>query len=259
MSVPDELKEVLAEGRGVREVGDEIYSALADEGEARAHMYDGRAGLYDAVVGTWAYNRLMWGSTPRAYREFARRALASDGGGLVLDAACGSLLFTAEAYGACGRTVVAFDQSLRMLGRARGRLERVAGRDTDGATNVGPAHVLFLQADALDMPFRPRAFQTVLSMNVLHHLSDAAAFLRALASLLGAGGQLHLTSLISNGRAVGDRYLETLYRAGQLARPRTREELRRLVEENCGAPVSFRTEGNMAFVSCAGSVAGSAA
>lgn len=236
MSVPEELKEVLAEGRGVREVGGGVYSSMGGGG---AQMYDGRAGLYDAVVGTWAYNRLMWGSSPRAYGEFARRAFASGAGGRVLDAACGSLLFTAEAYGGSARTVVAFDASLAMLGRARRRLGRITGRV--------PANVYLVQADARDMPFRPRAFETALSMNVLHHLDDAAPFLRALASLVRAGGQLHVTSLILNGRTVGDFYLGALHRAGQLARPRTADELKRLVADACGPVLSFRAEGNMAF------------
>ncbi|HYN86242.1 MAG TPA: class I SAM-dependent methyltransferase [Pyrinomonadaceae bacterium] len=245
MSVPEELREVLAEGRGVREVGGGVFSVMSEGG---AQMYDGRAGLYDALVGTGVYNRLMWGSSPRAYREFARSAFASGAGGRVLDAACGSLLFTAGAYRESSRAVVAFDQSLSMLGRARRRLERAAGRV--------PPNVYFVQADARDIPFRARAFETVLSMNVLHHLSDAAAFLGRLDALAASGGQLHFTSLITNGRAVGDRYLGALHRAGQLARPRTADELRSLIAGACGPAVSFRAEGNMAFAVARASAGG---
>ncbi|HZB45345.1 MAG TPA: hypothetical protein VE360_08885, partial [Pyrinomonadaceae bacterium] len=125
MSAADILNEVVAGGRTPRPVGEGIYSVLPED--AGGHGYDRRAAVYDAVVGTEGYNRVMWGAARGAYEAFARRALAPGGGGLVLDAPCGSLLFSAAAYADSGRRVVALDQSLGMLRRARARLSGLAG------------------------------------------------------------------------------------------------------------------------------------
>ena len=125
MNALDSLKELLAEERDVRLVEDDIYSVLSDQ--AHRHHYDKRAAVYDFVVGTRLYNSLMWGNTPRDYAAFAQEAINSSASGRFLDAGCGSLLFTAEAYLDCGRQIVAFDQSLAMLRRARRRLMAAAG------------------------------------------------------------------------------------------------------------------------------------
>ena len=239
MDVLNDLKEVLAENRSVRLVADGIYSVLPDvEGK---HDYDRKAGLYDLVVSTRLYNAIMWGSSPQEYRAFARQALASSPHGTVLDAACGSLLFTAPVYLECQRKIIAFDQSLAMLQRARQRLIDLAGRV--------PEHVRLLQADVSDLPFRSASFQTVLCMNVLHHIEDAAALIPKLELLLADGGHLYLTSLVSNKRFIGDRYLKMLYASGEIVRPRSNAELKEMLEGSLHHVVSYRVDGNMVFAS----------
>ncbi|HEX8847640.1 MAG TPA: class I SAM-dependent methyltransferase [Pyrinomonadaceae bacterium] len=237
MYAPDELTEVLAEGSVVRFVEDGIYSVFADDG--RQHHYDKRAAVYDMVVGTRLYNRVMWGSSPRDYVSFARRAAASRAGEKLLDAGCGSMLFTAETYLECGRAIIAFDQSLAMLRRARQRLIKLSGS--------WPAHVILLQADLSDPPFRPSAFETVLCMNVLHQFEDAAVLLPKLKSLLSADGHLYLTSLVANNRFIGDRYLAALYATGEFVRPRSNLEFQEILDNSLRRKVSYRTKGNMAY------------
>ena len=238
MSPLDKLREVIAVDRMIRPVEDGIYSVLADAAP-HEHLYDRRAAAYDVVVGTRLYNRVMWGNSPRDYHEFARQAITSRADGLMLDAACGSLLFTAQAYLECGRQVIAFDQSLRMLKRARARLLRFAGSM--------PGNILLLQADLSDLPFRPECFNTVLCMNVLHQYQEAAALIPSLKRLLTRDGCLYLTSLVSNNRFVGDRYLGVLYATGEFVRPRSSDELRKLINGSLNQDVSYRTKGNMAY------------
>src|SRR4030095_10067052 len=96
MDALQELREVLAENRIVRLVEDGIYSVLPDAGGQ--HHYDRRATVYDLVVSTRLYNFVMWGSSPADYKAFARQAHTSCAGGRFLDAACGSMLFTASTY-----------------------------------------------------------------------------------------------------------------------------------------------------------------
>lgn len=211
MDTPNELKEVLAENCKVRPVEDDIYSVLPDD--SSKHHYDRRATIYDLLVGTRLYNSVMWGSSPLDYVAFARQAVTSCTDGRFLDAGCGSLLFTAPTYLEAGRQVIAFDQSIAMLRRARKRLLKLAGSM--------PSHISLLQADLSDLPFRPASFRTVLCLNVLHQFADATTLLPNLEKLLTDGGQLYLTSVIVNNRFIGDRYLNALYSTGEFVRPRS--------------------------------------
>jgi ubiquinone/menaquinone biosynthesis C-methylase UbiE len=238
MDASDELLEVVAADRTVRLIEEDIYSVLPDV--SVQYLYDKRASLYDFFVGTRLYNYVMWGASPRHYSQFAREALNSSNKGIFLDAGCGSLLFTARDYAASKRQIVAFDQSLAMLRRARQRLRDLSGRV--------PEHIRLLQADLSDLPFRCQSFHTVLCLNVLHQIGDAAALVAGLKELLSQGGSLHLTSLISNDRAIGAWYLHALYRTGEFVRPRNERELRELFVRSFGKRMSYVEKGNMAFI-----------
>lgn len=241
MDALNSLKEVLVENRAVRLVEDGIYSVLPDA--SSKYHYDHRATIYDLVVSTRLYNSVIWGSSPFDYAAFARQAVASSREGTLLDAACGSMLFTAPVYLACKRKIIAFDQSLSMLRRARKRLSKLSGSV--------PEHILLMQADLNDLPFRPASFRTVLCMNVLHHLENAAALMPSLKRLLCDRGHLYLTSLVSNNRFVGDRYLNALYATGEFVRPRSNLELKDILDRSLNQEVSYRVKGNMAFASTA--------
>lgn len=241
MNATEILKDVVAAGRTLRPVGEGVYSALAADAGGRG--YDRRAAVYDAVVGTEGYNRVMWGASLRDYEAFARRAFASAGGGVLLDAPCGSLLFSAKAYAESVCAVVAVDQSLGMLARARVRLAESAGA-------AAAERVVLVQADLEDPPFRAGSFDAVLCMNVLHlYGGDASALVSGLGGLLKRGGSLHLTSLVRGGRPVGDNWLRLLHRAGEFVRPRGADELRGLLEESLNQKVECETKGNMAYAS----------
>ncbi|HEU4885856.1 MAG TPA: class I SAM-dependent methyltransferase [Longimicrobium sp.] len=238
MSAAASLSDLL-DGRPVREVEPGIFSVLP--ADAPGQRYDGRARMYDRVIGSRLYNRLAWGTSPEDYRAFAGRAVASSASGWLLDAGCGTLLATAGAYAAApDRPVVAVDQSLDMLRRGRERLAQAAGTPS--------GHVVFLQADLLDLPFRAGCFQTVLSMGMLHLFDTLEPLLASLRGCLVPDGQLYLTSLVENGR-VGDRYMRFLHRAGELANPRTAAELQRVLEQALGPGGTWSVRGNMAFAS----------
>ncbi len=232
------LDEVLAENRTATLIDDDIYSVLRND--TGGHHYDRRSAVYDLVVGTRLYNLVMWGSSPLDYVAFARQAVESNLKGRVLDAGCGSMLFTAPAYLDCGREIIAFDQSLAMLRRARKRLIERAG--------FMPENILLLQADLSDLPFRVASFHTVLFQNVLHQFEKAAALIPNLKKLLIENGHLFLTSLVVNDRFIGDHYLKALYATGEFVRPRTNLELRELLDRALGREISYRTRGNMAFI-----------
>jgi SAM-dependent methyltransferase len=231
------IGDVMADGRPLRQLDERLFSVLP-EGTA-GHAYDGRARAYDRMIGSRLYNRVAWGSSPAHYRRFARRAVESARGGWFLDAGCGTLLLTADAYlSAPSRPVVVLDQSLGMLQRAR---ERVLG----GGKRL-PPHIVFLQADLLDLPFRPGAFRTVMSMGMLHLFADAGPLAASLESLLLPDGGLFLTSLVENGR-LGDRYLRLLHRQGEVAAPRTAATLEAQLRGSIRRSLDYSVTGNMAY------------
>ena len=241
MDASDELKEVVAEKRCVRLIEEDIYSVLPDT--SVLHHYDKRAAVYDLVVRTRLYNFVMWGSSPRDYVAFVRQALSSSVDGKFLDAGCGSLLFSGRLYSESNRHIIAFDQSLAMLRRARQRLIKLSG--------AVPEHIRLLQGDLSDLPFRRGSFGTVLCLNVLHQFADAVALISNLNELLTSGGELYLTSLVSNNRTVGNWYLKALYRMGEFVRPRSERELRELLDKAFNKKISYGVKGNMAFVTTA--------
>jgi len=241
MDASDELKEVVAEEHSVRLIEQDIYSVLPDT--SVLHHYDKRAVLYDLLVRTRLYNIVMWGSSPCDYIEFARQALDSSLDEKFLDAGCGSLLFTARIYVDSDRHIIAFDQSLGMLRRARQRLIKLAG--------CVPEHIRLLQADLNDLPFHHKSFRTVLCLNVLHQFADAAALISNLNELRSNNGDLYLTSLVSNNRTVGDWYLNVLHRTGEFVPPRDERELRELLDITLDQEIRYNVKGNMAFVTTA--------
>jgi len=238
MNASDELMDVVADDRVVRLIEDDIYSVLPNA--SVPYHYDKRAALYDLVVGTRLYNAVMWGTCPGDYTDFARQALNSSRDDQFLDAGCGSLLFTARTYVESKRRIIAFDQSLAMLRRARQRLMRLSGRV--------PEHIYLLQADLADLPFRRESFRTVLCLNVLHQFADAAALISNLNDLVIDGGSMYLTSLVSTNRSVGNWYLNALYRSGEFVRPRNERGLKELVDKASTQNISYRVKGNMAFI-----------
>jgi SAM-dependent methyltransferase len=231
------IEDVMGDGRPLRQLEERLFSVLP-EGTA-GHAYDGRARAYDRMIGSGLYNRIAWGTSPADYRRFARRAVQSAPGGWFLDAGCGTLLLTADAYlAAPTRPIVVLDQSLGMLKRAR---ERVLG----GGKRL-PPHIVFLQADLLDLPFRPGAFRTVMSMGMLHLFADAGPLAAKLESLLLPDGGLFLTSLVENGR-LGDRYLRLLHRQGEVAAPRTAAALEAQLRAVIRRPLDYTVTGNMTY------------
>jgi SAM-dependent methyltransferase len=237
--VPRLLSDLLVPGREALPVADGVWSVLqGDRGPAR---YDRRAAAYDWVVGNAIYNRLAWGASTDRYRAFAARAVSS-GAGPFLDAGSGSAVFTAESYARAERPVVLVDRSRNMLAVAGERLRRAAG-------GMLPAHIVLLQADVLDLPFRPGAFGTALSMGMLHLFADEDVLLlmRKLVAILSPESSLFLSSLVAE-RAIGRCYLALLHRAGEVATPRSFDRLSSMLAAELDGSAEFARDGSMAYI-----------
>jgi ubiquinone/menaquinone biosynthesis C-methylase UbiE len=171
--------------------------------------YDSQFGfLYDLIACSAMYNRLIWGYSVEIFSQIASEALQSSPNGPVLDVGCGSLAFTAGTY--CRyteRPVILVDQSLKMLRMAKAKLMKLKG--------CIPENLVFLHADALQLPFRENSFTTILSENLLHCLNDTSILLRQLKGMLSADGKMYCTTLVRAMR-FADRYLEALAENGKL-------------------------------------------
>jgi ubiquinone/menaquinone biosynthesis C-methylase UbiE len=232
------IEQILAPSREAWIVEPGIWSVLA-RGDPPAR-YDARAKVYDLVVGSDTYNRVLWGSSASKYSRFAESALAARKAGWHLDAGCGSLIFSAQAYARHPeRPVVLVDQSLGMLREARSRLERLE--------LPREAPLLLLQADIRDLPFRNNVFETVLSMGMLHLFPEPGRIMGELKRVIAPSGALFLSSLVL-GRPVGNLYLRLLHFSGEVARPRSSGDVRTLVHRYIPGPLRVRQKGSMLFV-----------
>ncbi len=197
-------------------------------------QYDSIGGAYDRVAGLGLYHRVFWGVSTKAYRDFAYRARKVCAEGLLLDAGCGSMLFTADIVNQSNGRALGADISGGMLRRARGKLREA--RDAN----------ILAQADLLHLPFPSQAFDGVVSFHVAHVMSDLPGLLRELRRILKPGGRLFLTSVVLTGH-LRDRYLYMLAKRGIMAEPRTRDELVAAVRDVFGAEPQCQLGGSMLF------------
>ena len=217
------LEPFLREGVTCYDVDRDIVSVLP-EGTPRP-QYDvwARAVFYDHVVASRLYNRVVWGAAPDDYRAFEERALGSRPSGCALNAGCGSLAFTADVFGNAGCSVILLDRSLRMLRRARRRLEHLCGQV--------PGHLTLVQADIFELPFKTSVFATVSCPAVIHAFEDPAQAIRQLIRVLAPGGNLFLTSLVTvAGRGFANRSLRQMHRGGEIAAPRSATDVAEQLE-----------------------------
>lgn len=231
------LSDVISGDARLRHIEPHIYSAYPTD--ESGSVYDKSFGtVYDMVACNRFYNRILWGYWTSEFSSLTLNTLESSEEGWALDAGCGSLAFTAKVYAACNRRpVVLLDNSIKLLRMARDKMVKLCG--------ALPDNMVFLHADALDMPFKSGSFKAIVALNLLHALDDAGRLLEGLKVALADEGVLSLTTLIENKR-FSDGYLRMLSDKGLLVR-RNREELLGLFD-HARMHVTHRFQGNMAFV-----------
>jgi SAM-dependent methyltransferase len=232
------LDAILAPTARLRELEPGLLSALDREDEGAP--YDGKAAAYDRLVSWRTYSRLAWGVDIDRYPTFIGAALASRTSGWVVDVAAGSCVASASAYLDCPRPILVLDRSAAMLRHGLARLRRIAAEL--------PTNVVFLQADASALPLRSDAVSTVLCHGAFHVFEAPEAICAEWTRVLEPGGSLFVTSLV-RGRAFGDAYLRLLWRAGEIAPPRSPTEFAEAIRPFFGGEPQLESEGNFAFLS----------
>ncbi len=235
----NDLSALLLENSIFRLVEPNIYSVLPDN--EFGNEYDTQFGfIYDWVACNPIYNRLIWGYSVKIFPQIANDAIRSSADGKDLDLGCGSLAFTAETYSQYSeRPVVLVDQSLKMLRMAKSRLIKRNG-------NV-PDNLVFLHADALQFPFRAKAFKTIISENLLHCLDDTNILLKQLDKIILKNGKMFFTTLVRNNR-FADKYLETLADSGKLV-SRTMVDHKEVFDQ-LSMSAKYETKGNILSICC---------
>jgi ubiquinone/menaquinone biosynthesis C-methylase UbiE len=233
----NDLSALVLENFTLRLVEPQIYSVLPDN--ESGNEYDTLFGfLYDRVACNPIFNRLTWGYSVKIFPQIANDALRSTTEGKVLDLGCGSLAFTAETYSQYSeRPVILVDQSLKMLRIGKSRLVKRKGKVPD--------NLVFLHADALHLPFKEKAFKTILSENLLHCIKDTNILLTKLENIISKNGKMYFTTLVRNNR-FADKYLEALAQNGRLV-SRTVDDHKKIFEE-LAISAKYETIGNILVI-----------
>ncbi|MEW6348681.1 MAG: class I SAM-dependent methyltransferase [Thermodesulfobacteriota bacterium] len=231
------LSAIVSDRMNLKLVEPHIYSVYSET--EHVNPYDKMGGIYDLVACNPIYNRLVWGYRISEYHRVCLDALTSSAEGWVLDVGCGSLAFTAKTYvGYSARPVVLLDQSIRLLRMAKAKLVKLCG--------TVPDHMVFVHGDALQLPFKPYSFGTIISLNLLHVLDDVGKAVREFRRVLSDRGTITCTTLVRNNR-LADRYLDQLGRIGAVV-PRDVRTLSRIFDE-VSIAVRIEVKGSLAFVS----------
>ena len=231
------LSELISKDVNLRLIEPYIYSVFSDI--EVANTYDtGFGNIYDWVACNPVYNRLIWGYSIAKFATLVHNALNLSSNGYVLDLGCGSLAFTAKTYiQYSDRPVILVDQSLKMLRIAKSRLIKLNGKVPD--------NMVFLRADALQLPFKPDSFNTIISLNLLHCLDDTKKLVIDLKNILSENGKMYFTTLVKNNR-LADKYLNALANSGQLV-SRSIDEHQKIFAQ-LKMSIKYDINGNMAFI-----------
>jgi ubiquinone/menaquinone biosynthesis C-methylase UbiE len=200
---------VLKADAKAEQVDSNIWSVMPI-GERDA-SYDTMARAYDWLIGNSVYNRFVWGNWSKVYRDAASDALKDAAEGAILDCGCGSLIFTSDAYQASPLDrMILFDRSLGMMRRGAKRL---------------PGG-MFLQGDALALPFADESFPLCLSWGLAHIFGSGSGLFAELRRVTQTEGLVKLSMLVLANRSPGDQVLPQLHKRGEIAEPEQADSVR---------------------------------
>lgn len=220
----------------VRKLEPNVYTSFDDKVPKAA--YDRKAKLYEFLVGSFLYNRIMWGTKPSDHVHYAREVLSTCEGSVV-DIGCGGLIQTSKLYSARLHFTILADLSLEMLRIGKHRVLQHRGKL--------PEHLTFLQADALRLPFLDGAVDNVVSFGMLHLFDDKHAFIQEFLRILKKGGSFHLSAL-TNDRPISKAYIRVLQKRNEFATAMSSGEVIALFQRH-SYRIQHYTIGSMVFIS----------
>jgi uncharacterized protein YbaR (Trm112 family)/ubiquinone/menaquinone biosynthesis C-methylase UbiE len=183
------------------------------------------AGAYDMALPLMS--GMLWGCSAMRFVDWAHMCVGRARGGAHLAFPVDTGKLYAHIWGKhlADVQLVAADTSWNMLRRARRKFLR-AGIQDALVVRVDPAH----------LPFRPGAFQSVLSLNGMHHFPQRDAAWAELYRIAAQGSLLAGSTLIREPHRMLAKLFSLYDRAGYTPQPRSKEfvlsELQDLGEKN---------------------------
>jgi ubiquinone/menaquinone biosynthesis C-methylase UbiE len=220
----------------IRQIEHSLFSVFEPDDEGA--RYDSIAVIYDRFISSPLYLRLAWGGSRSKQIAFIREAFNSQKEGCLLDLAAGSCIDSVYAYAETDRPIIVVDRSLHMLRRGMERMVSEAG--------AIPENVWFLQADALSLPIIDQKISTVLCHGAFHLFPSTDVIMGEWRRVLCDTGTTFVSSLVL-ARWVGDRYLNLLYRSGEVSKPMTSSDLQRTLSTGMTTECEVTTAGNFAY------------
>ena len=237
MSKSGIIEPLLKSNVKIYKVNENIYSLFSED--KRKSDYDKKALFYDFVIGNEIYNKLIWGNSKKNYEKFYSEALSSSRNGTILDAGCGSLVFTANALSETyGNKIILLDRSLEMLKKAEKRLLAKFGEV--------PENIVFLQADIFNLPFNAESFDAVISHGMAHVFSETERYFNSLLSVAKSGAPLFFLVLLAEN-ILGKIFTNLAKSAGEISIAENSKYWENLVKRFT-EKYSVKTIGNIGYI-----------
>ncbi len=215
-------------------IDDNIFSSLHN---IQGSAYDSKARLYEKLVSLKTYNKIIWGTLPKNYIDFAEKAILN-AKGKSIDIGCGGLIQTASIYANTEQDFILLDHSIEMLKTARQRLINLCGKLPD--------NIKLLQADAFQLPFESGFFDSLVSFGMIHCFENKSAFINETLRVLKSDGSFHFTTMTSD-RLTGKLYMNLLRKQKEFGEPLSSKQILNLFEGL--KRLDYYMKGNMIFIS----------
>lgn len=218
----------------LRKIEENIYSSLSSDGGS---PYDSKAKVYEFLIGTFLYNKLMWGTTPANYADFARKAVKNCRGE-ILDIGCGGLSQTARVYSQIPNNLMLLDNSVEMLRIGKKRISDELGKI--------PENIKFIHANAFELPFENESVENIVSFGMIHLFDNKQEYINSIFRVLKPGGNFYFSSLTSD-RDFSKKYIRFLQKRNEFGEAMSSGETLTLISENAGNFEHYMS-GSMIFI-----------
>lgn len=227
--------DLIEKHNSIKEIESDLFSALENTTGA---AYDSKAKLYEKLVGSKLYNKLLWGTLPKDYTDFAEKAILN-ATGISLDIGCGGLIQTSAVYAKSKQNYILLDHSIEMLRIAKSRISNHCGKI--------PKNINLLQADAFQLPFENASFDNIMSFGMIHCFENKSEFINEALRVLKPNGTFYFTTMTSD-RFVSKCYMNILRKQKEFGKPFSSQQILNLFAEKV-SHIEHYKKGNMLFIS----------
>lgn len=215
-------------------VEENIFTTFKD---TLGSAYDRKARAYEKLVSSTLYNKIIWGTLPKDYTDFARKVISISTGASI-DIGCGGLVQTSTIYSKSTQNFILLDNSIEMLKIAKKRLMSYSDKF--------PKNIELLQSNAFDLPFQNETFDNVFSFGLIHCFENKQEFINEVLRILKVNGKFYFTSMTSD-RFISKCYMSLLRQQKEFGEPLTSKQTMNMFD-NSALEVEYCMKGSMIFI-----------